>query len=183
MTTAPAFITATWFPTVEYTGYNESEGQNSIDRLLINDSYWPLFSLTSPSKRTEQKVYFHFMRYRETFSTNRRFVVSFSTWSLVCRLNKYQFRTWTVFKSKILQFLNNFNQKGVEVQTLITIRKFSQFEENEITRHSFWNNSIRKLPLQGKSLKQLENWSRMSCCKLHTLLKGDLNYKMLNQQN
>ena len=30
MTTAPAFITGTWFPTVEYTGYNESEGQNSI---------------------------------------------------------------------------------------------------------------------------------------------------------
>ena len=27
MTTAPAFITATWFPTVEYNGYNESEGQ------------------------------------------------------------------------------------------------------------------------------------------------------------
>ena len=30
MTTAPAFITATWFSTVEYNGYNESEGKNNI---------------------------------------------------------------------------------------------------------------------------------------------------------
>ena len=29
MTTASAFIAATWFPTVEYNGYNEPEGQNS----------------------------------------------------------------------------------------------------------------------------------------------------------